>query len=105
MPENETGSDAPHYVATMVRRASIRLKQNFDQDEDGNIKSPIPLNYWPFGIAGASLFGLGLVGGYAFMSGDVKEEGVERERLKGMNISEKELAVNRKLAFRTALAR
>ena len=35
----------------------------------------------------------------------MKEEGVERERLKGMNISEKELAVNRKLAFRTALAR
>ena len=44
-----------------------------------------------------------VVGGYAFMSGDVKEEGLER--FKGMNLTEKELAVNRKLAFRTALAR
>lgn len=95
--------DAPHYVAKMVRRASVRLKQNFDQDEDGHIKPPMPLNYWPFGVAGASLFGLGVVGGYAFMSGDVKEEGLER--FKGMNLSEKELAVNRKLAFRTALSR
>ena len=39
------------------------------------------------------------------MSGDVKEERKERERFKGMNVQDRELALNRKLAFRTALAR
>jgi hypothetical protein len=76
--------------------------QKYVQDDNAPIK-PIP--YWPFGIAGASLFGLGLMGGYAFMSGDVKEETIERERLRGMNVAEKEMAQNRKLAFRTALGR
>ena len=75
------------------------------EDDDGNIKPAKPIAYWPFGVAGASLFGLGLMGGYAFMSGDVKEERKERERFKGMNVQDRELALNRKLAFRTALAR
>ena len=39
------------------------------------------------------------------MSGDVKEESIGRERFKGMNVQERDLALNRKLAFRTALAR
>ena len=75
------------------------------QDEDGNMVPAKPMAYWPFGIAGASLFSLGLMGGYAFMSGDVKEESIGRERFKGMNVQERDLALNRKLAFRTALAR
>jgi hypothetical protein len=74
-------------------------------DEEGNLIPAKPMAYWPFGVAGASLFGLGLMGGYAFMSGDVKEESIERERFKGMNVQERDLALNRKHAFRTALAR
>ena len=83
----------------------LASQKSTQTDEHGNLKPAKPIAYWPFGVAGASLFGLGLMGGYVFMSGDVKEETLERERFKGMNLQERDLALNRKLAFRTALAR
>ena len=83
----------------------LSSQKSIQPDEDGNLKPAKPIAYWPFGVAGASLFGLGLMGGYVFMSGDVKEETLEKERFKGMSLQERDLAMNRKLAFRTALAR
>ncbi len=82
----------------------LASQNSIQTDDDGNLKTK-PIVYWPFGVAGASLFGLGLMGGYVFMSGDVKEETLEKERFKGMNLQERDMAMNRKLAFRTALAR
>eukprot|EP00286_Rhodomonas_abbreviata_P022512 CAMPEP_0181301748 /NCGR_PEP_ID=MMETSP1101-20121128/7596_1 /TAXON_ID=46948 /ORGANISM="Rhodomonas abbreviata, Strain Caron Lab Isolate" /LENGTH=265 /DNA_ID=CAMNT_0023407087 /DNA_START=32 /DNA_END=829 /DNA_ORIENTATION=+ len=40
----------------------------------GEVVEEKKIVFWPFAVAGISLFGLGVAGGHAFMSGSVKEQ-------------------------------
>ena len=87
----------------VIQFITARVEKGAERDEHGEVVSLRPSSFWPFGVAGASLFGLGLMGGYVFMSGDVKDD--QPADFRKLKISEAELARNRGLAVRTASLR
>uniref|UniRef100_A0A7S4K255 Transmembrane protein 242 n=1 Tax=Guillardia theta TaxID=55529 RepID=A0A7S4K255_GUITH len=111
-PSPSGGNSALLFLTSPILKFLVD-RQQADQANTHQSQEDKKIVFWPFAVAGGVLFGLGIYGGHAFMSGKINSSAAESEAPvashKKLNfqskLAEKPISPeNRRLALRTASA-